>query len=197
MITGERSIGSGMRRIEARHRRGRRRPGARARSTRSTRVAAAVGAQSIDALPDRIAALQDELRETKRRLKAGGGAGLPEAGRPGRGRGRGRAGRPAGRRRRPVRLDGCAQGDARDLRGVLGSGVIALGLDADEPQLFVTVSDDLVARGISAGDLVTRGDAGDRRPGRRPPEMAQGRGTRREGLAEALAAIRAHLETGA
>ena len=28
---------------------------------------------------------------------------------------------------------------ARDVRGALGSGVIALGLDADEPQLFVTV----------------------------------------------------------
>ena len=44
---------------------------------------------------------------------------------------------------------------ARDLSAVLGSGVVALALDADEPQLFVTVSDDLVARGISAGDLVT------------------------------------------
>ena len=43
---------------------------------------------------------------------------------------------------------------ARDLSAVLGSGVVALALDADEPQLFVTVSDDLVARGISAGDLV-------------------------------------------
>jgi alanyl-tRNA synthetase len=29
------------------------------------------------------------------------------------------------------------------------------------------------------------------------PGMAQGRGTRREGLGDALAAIRAHLETGA
>ena len=36
----------------------------------------------------------------------------------------------------------------------LPSGVIALGLDADEPQVFVTVSDDLVERGISAGALV-------------------------------------------
>ena len=51
------------------------------------------------------------------------------------------------------------QASPRAVRAELGDGVIALGLDADEPQLFVTVSDDLVARGISAGALV--------RPGRR------------------------------
>ena len=71
---------------------------------------------------------------------------------------------------------------ARDVSVILGSGVIALGLDADEPQLFVTVSDDLVARGISAGDLVTVAMPSlDGRGGGRPG-MAQGRGTRREGL---------------
>ena len=86
---------------------------------------------------------------------------------------------------------------ARDVSGVLGSGVIALALDADEPQLFVTVSDDLVARGISAGDLVTAAMPALAGRGGGRPNMAQGRGTRREGVAEALAAIRAHLETGA
>ena len=44
------------------------------------RVAEAVGAQTVDAAADRVTALQDELRETKRRLKAGGGAGLPKPG---------------------------------------------------------------------------------------------------------------------
>ena len=86
---------------------------------------------------------------------------------------------------------------ARDVSGILGSGVVALALDADEPQLFVTVSDDLVARGISAGDLVTaampaieaRAAAGRRWPRAGAP--------RREGLADALAALRARLETGA
>jgi alanyl-tRNA synthetase len=86
---------------------------------------------------------------------------------------------------------------ARDVSGVLGSGVVAMGLDADEPQLFVTVSDDLVARGISAGELVTAAmPALDGRGGGRPA-MAQGRGTRRTGLGDALDAIRTSLETGA
>jgi alanyl-tRNA synthetase len=68
--------------------------------------------------------------------------------------------------------------------------VIALGLDGDEPQLFVTVSDDLVERGLSAGDLVrTAVPAIDGRGGGRP-EMAQGKGTRRDGLATALTMIR-------
>ena len=86
---------------------------------------------------------------------------------------------------------------ARDLSAVLGSGIVALALDADEPQLFVTVSDDLVARGISAGTLVTVAmpALGGRGGGR--PQMAQGRGTRREGLAQSLADLRASLENGA
>ena len=80
---------------------------------------------------------------------------------------------------------------AKDLRGSLPSGVIALGLDADEPQLFVTVSDDLVARGIAAGPLVQGAVSSiDGRGGGRP-EMAQGKGTRREGLGDAIAAVRA------
>jgi alanyl-tRNA synthetase len=86
---------------------------------------------------------------------------------------------------------------AKGVRQRIGSGVIALALDAEEPQLFVTVSDDLVADGLSAGDLVQAamplvdGKGGGR------PEMAQGRGTRREGIEAALATIRARLENGA
>ena len=66
---------------------------------------------------------------------------------------------------------------ARDLSAALGSGVVALGLDGDEPQLFVTVSEDLVPKGISAGELVTAAmpALGGRGGGR--PQMAQGRGT--------------------
>jgi alanyl-tRNA synthetase len=192
LISGERSIGSGQRRIEAV-------TGAaadalvRARFETLDRVAASVGASSIEAIEDRIAGLQEELREARRRLKAGAGAGLPK----------------------PAELAATAEesapgirsviapisagslevlkGLARDTRGALGSGVIALGLEGDEPQLFVTVSDDLVARGIAAGDLVRVAmPAIDGKGGGRP-EMAQGRGTRADGLDEALAAIRAAL----
>jgi alanyl-tRNA synthetase len=79
---------------------------------------------------------------------------------------------------------------ARDVRGALGPGIVALALDADEPQLFVTVSEDLSARGVSAAELVAAaapaiGGRGGGREG-----MAQAKGTRREGIAEALAAIR-------
>ncbi len=64
-------------------------------------------------------------------------------------------------------------------------------MEADEPQLFVSVSDDLVARGIAAGSLVqTAVTSIDGRGGGRP-EMAQGKGTRREGLGDAIEAVRA------
>ena len=86
---------------------------------------------------------------------------------------------------------------ARDVSLALGSGVVALGLEADEPQLFVTVSDDLVATGVSAGDLVTAAMPAIEGRGGGRPGMAQGKGTRREGLPEALAAIAARLGTGA
>ena len=194
VITGERSIGSGMRRIEAS-------TGAgadaylRARSEALQAASDAAGAQTPEALPDRIHSLQEELREARRRLKAGTAAAgaLPK---PGELAGRAEEVAPG------VRLVAFAgsyasidemKGVAKDVRGALGSGVIALGLDADEPQLFVTVSDDLVGKGVSAGDLVREAMATvDGRGGGRP-EMAQGKGTRREGLAAALEAVRSHL----
>jgi alanyl-tRNA synthetase len=79
---------------------------------------------------------------------------------------------------------------SKEVRVALGSGVIAMFLDAEPPQVWVTVSDDLVDRGLSAGDLVkvASGPIGAKGGGR--PQMAQGMGTRREGLAEAEAAVR-------
>ncbi|HYH93260.1 MAG TPA: alanine--tRNA ligase [Candidatus Saccharimonadales bacterium] len=192
VITGERSIGSGQRRIEAV-------TGAaadrlqRERTDRLERIAAAVGAQNLDAVEDRIRALQDEVKATRQRLKAGSGGGLPKpAELAGRAEtlGDGRRAVIAG-----VQADSleAVKGLARDTRGALGSGVIALALDAEEPHLFVTVSDDLVAAGVSAGELVrTAMPLLDGKGGGRP-EMAQGKGTRRAGLPDALEAIRAAL----
>jgi alanyl-tRNA synthetase len=83
------------------------------------------------------------------------------------------------------------KGYARDLRSALGANVIALALDADEPQVFVTVDETAVARGVSAGELVKLavGEIDGKGGGR--PEMAQGRGTKRDGVEAAIAAIRA------
>jgi alanyl-tRNA synthetase len=194
-ITGERSIGSGMRRIEAV-------TGEAAealvleRFERLDRAVALLGATSADVLEERIAALQDELRDARRRLKAGGGSGLP---RPGELAGRAEAvadGVALVSYAGPYESIDALKGAAKDVRGLLGSGVVALALDADEPQIFVTVSDDLVARGIAAGDLVRLAvGAIDGRGGGRP-EMAQGKGSRREGIGAALDAIAAALRNG-
>jgi alanyl-tRNA synthetase len=186
VITGERSIGSGMRRIEAL-------TGDAADSYLGERLAVLervseqVGARDVSALPERVAELQTRLRETERRLREGGSSGR----------------RPAELVREALQVNGVRliaqasefesmkelQSFARELRATLGSGVIALGLDADEPQLFVTVSDDLVERGLSAADLVTAAaPAIDGRGGGRP-QMAQARGTQRAGLAAALDAV--------
>jgi alanyl-tRNA synthetase len=191
VITSEKSIGSGMRRIEAV-------TGAGAdrlmeeRFALLDRATTAVAARGPEALEDRIVALQEELRETKRRLKAGAAAGS-----------RPKPGEVAARAEEiapgvlfvgvTLDLGGIDElkGFAKDVRGTLPSGVIAVGLDADEPQVFVTVSDDLVDRGIAAGSLVQAAVTSiDGRGGGRP-QMAQGKGTRREGLGDAIAAVRA------
>ena len=193
VITGERSIGAGTRRIEAVTG-----DGAdallRERTDLLERVAETVGATSVDAAPDRIAALQEELREARRRLRAGG-SGMPK---------------PADLAARAeevasgVKLvahsgafDSPEQwkGFVREIRAALGSGVIAVALDADAPQIFVTVSPDLLPRGISAGELVKVAMKSMEGRGGGRPEMAQGMGTRREGVASALLAIADTLRT--
>jgi alanyl-tRNA synthetase len=194
VITGDRSIGSGMRRIEALTG-----DGADAHLRQRTLLVDAVadrlGAQSADAVLDRIDALETELREAKRRLREGGG-GAP---RPPDLAARAEEAAPG------IRLVAAAGGwesidavksAAKALRPLLGPGVIALALDADEPGLFVTVSDDLVERGISAGDLVRTAMAALDGKGGGRPEMAQGKGARRDGIPAALASIRAALAAG-
>jgi alanyl-tRNA synthetase len=189
VITGERSVGSGMRRIEAL-------TGDAADAYLDERVALleratqAAGARDAQSLPDRIGELTDRNRDLERRLRSGAGR------------------QPTDLARSATAVDGTKfvsyssefdsmkelQSFARALRAELGDGVIALGLEADEPQLFVTVSDDLVTRGVSAGALVSQGAPVFEGRGGGRPEMAQARGTRRDRLPSALSAIREGLE---
>jgi len=194
VITGERSIGSGMRRIEAltgeaadAH--------LRARCELLERLAAQVGATTPEVLPERIAALEAELREARRRLRAGGTGGAPRPAELADGAEEVAPGIRLVARAGAWESIDALKGAAKDVRGLLASGVVALALEADAPQLFVTVSADLVARGISAGALVRTAIAHLDGKGGGRPEMAQGRGTRREGIAAALAAVRAALAT--
>ena len=193
VITSDRSIGAGTRRIEAVTG-----DGAdsllRQRLALLDRVAEALGVTSVDAAPERVAALQEELRETKRRLKAGG-SGLPKAV---------DVAAAATEPSPGIKLvahsavfDSPDQWKAyvKEIRGVLGDGVIALAFDAEAPQIFVTVSPDLVARGISAGDLVKVAMVPMAGRGGGRPEMAQGMGTKRDGIASALTAIADTLRT--
>ncbi len=190
VITGERSIGSGMRRIEALTGKGAD-AHLRARLDLLDRATEAAGATSAEAIPDRIAALQGELKDAKRKLREGGGAsGLPK---------------PGDLRDRVESFDGVSivtlaapfespeamKGYAKDLRSALGANVIAVALDADEPQVFVTADKTAVGKGISAGDLVKLAVGAIDGKGGGRPEMAQGRGTKREGIGAALEAIQA------
>jgi alanyl-tRNA synthetase len=193
-ITGEKSIGAGVRRIEAVTGDGADAYVA-ARLAVLERVAEVVGATTVEAAADRAAALQEELRETKRRLRAGGGSALPKPADLAIGAEEVAPGVRLIAFAGPFESVDAMKGFSKDLRAVLGSGVIVLGLDAEAPAVWVTVSDDLVGAGISAGSLVRTmvGHIDGKGGGR--PEMAQGMGTRRDGLAEALAAATAELRT--
>jgi alanyl-tRNA synthetase len=191
VITSDRSIGSGMRRIEAL-------TGDAAdawfEAHRETveEAAARAGAQTPNSLPGRIDELQARIKELERRLKAGAAGGVPRPGDAARSADLigdlsfvGLAAPFAG-------MDEL-KAYAKDVRGALGSGIIAIVLDDDAPQVWVTVSDDLVARGLSAADLVAAamGPLGGRGGGR--PGMAQGKGEHREAIAAALDAMRARV----
>ena len=187
VITTERSIGAGTRRIEALTG-----DGAdaliRERLALLDRIAESIGATSVDAAPDRVVALQEELKEARRRLRAGG-SGLPKAADLA-----AMAQEPTPGVKLVVHSAAFEspeqwKGFVKEIHGVLGSGVIAVAFDAEAPQIFVTVSADLVSRGISAGDLVKVAMVAMEGRGGGRPEMAQGMGTRRDGIPAALAAI--------
>jgi alanyl-tRNA synthetase len=196
VITGDRSIGSGVRRIEAltgggadSH--------LRARIDLLDRAVEAAGAISAEALPERIAAAQGELRDARRKLREGGGSGgVPK---------------PGDLRDKVESFDGVSivtlaapfespeamKGYAKDLRSALGANVVALALDAEEPQVFVTADESAVAKGVSAGELVKLAVGAIDGKGGGRPEMAQGRGTKRDGVSDALLQIREAVKASA
>jgi alanyl-tRNA synthetase len=192
VITGERSIGSGLRRIEALTG-----DGADAwlaqRIEALDRTAELVGAQSVDAVPQRVAALTEELREARRRLRAGTTA----TERPADAAAAAVSVRDGIRlvaRSHPFESTEAMKAFAKDVRSALESGVIAVGREGPEPELFVSVSDDLVARGVSADTRVRDGAVEIAGRGGGRPQMGQAKGTAGGGLGRALEAIRGALE---
>jgi alanyl-tRNA synthetase len=189
IITGERSIGSGMRRIEAV-------TGEAAEALMEERfrlldaAVAAIGAQTAEQLAGRI----EELKEQGKGSRKSARGLVPTAQ---------AAARTAELLQRGALVSytgGFRSMDelkawAKEVRASLKSGVIAAGLaDEEKPQLFVTVSDDLVEQGVDASDLVRDAvsEAGGKGGGR--PEMAQGKVPEVSGLEAALQKLRERLE---
>ena len=196
VITAERSIGSGMRRIEAVTGRAADRL-MDERFAMLERAADAVGARTPEAIEERIAALQEELRETKRRLREGGG-GLPKPG-----------SRPvvtivpdpattAAELVHPFASSSEMKQYAKDLRGAVGANIVFVGRTGDENEFLVTADDAVTSMGISVGQITTAAAArlGGKGGGR--PDMAQARVPTAEAVSEArkeiLDAVREAVE---
>ena len=192
IIVSERSIGSGMRRIEAVTGKG---ADALMESRFETleRAATAAGAQTPEVLANRVEELQARVRDLEKQLKSSAANG----------------GRP-----RPAQLAAAARdvagvpfvglaapfasmeelkGYAKDVHGSLGSGIITLVMDDENPQVWVTASDDLVSRGLSAARLIAAAMPAINGRGGGRPQMAQGKGDRQAGVADVLAAVEAAL----
>ncbi len=189
IITGERSIGSGMRRIEAV-------TGEAAEAVAEERfrlleaATAAAGVQTSDRLVSRI----KELRERKK-AETGRKTGLVPTAQA--------AVKTAELLHKGAFVSftgGFSSMDelrawAKEVRGAMQSGVIAAGLeDPEKPQLLVTVSDDLIEQGVDAGELVRDAMAQAGGKGGGKAGMAQGKVPEPEALQAALQRLRERLQ---
>jgi len=188
IITGERSIGSGMRRIEAV-------TGEAAEALTEERfrlleaAMAVAGAQTAEQLVARI----ETIKKMKKAAAATTGV-LPTA--------------QAAVKTAELLQKGAfvsmmggfrsmeeLRAWAKEVRGAMKSGVIAAGLDDPEkPQIFVTVSDDLIEEGVDAGELVRDAvsEAGGKGGGK--PGMAQGKVPEPDALETVLQRLRERLQ---
>ena len=170
VITSERSIGSGLRRIEAL-------TGAAAdeylrQQSRTLEASAeAAGAQDAHTVPQRIAALQAELKEAKRRAKAGGSARIDLQALAAKATKLGAISLLV--TTLDVEDDEALKEAAKQLRKKMGAGVLALVRPADSPEIFVSVegSAEHDAGALAAAAATALGGRGGGRPA-----MGQGRG---------------------
>jgi alanyl-tRNA synthetase len=185
-IVGEEGVAKGVRRITAVT--GPRAVAVIQQIEHTARQAAELVKSSIDQLPERVAGLQEEIKKLRKQLQKGAAADIKSV--------------------RQQLLDGAQRvnghaiivgelpevpveqiREAADwLRTQAGSAAVCLGARPDgKPLLIAALTDDVVAKGLKAGDLIKEvaPTIGGRGGGK--PNLAQAGGTDAEGLPKALA----------